>query len=368
MNITALIPDNRTYIPPDSPLLVYSGRIDFEDTKAPLFIFPYSMVNASFTGTSLQIAVINHHQYWDNYLGYIIDGEQEKILLPNHDSPVLLTLAEDLDDGPHTVTLFKRMDACHYITLLGLILSNEGRLLQAKPKPARRMEFYGDSVTAGEVSEALDYIGQTDPVHNGEYSNSWYSYASITARRLHAEAHIIAQGGIALLNGTGWFNGPEYPGMEYAYSKLSYNRQLGAAKEWDFTRYTPHVVIVALGQNDSHPEDYMKEAYSGQKSIRWRDHYHTFLLSLRSLYPNAVIILATTILCHDASWDRAVDTVCRELNDPGIHHFVYSRNGCGTPGHIRTPEAEEMAAELSAYIEAMGSDIWSDSPDLFQYS
>lgn len=30
---------------------------------------------------------------------------------------------------------------------------------------------------------------------------------------------------------------------------------------------------------------------------------------------------------------------------------MFRRNGKGTPGHLRIPEAEEMAEELSAYIE-----------------
>ena len=34
-----------------------------------------------------------------------------------------------------------------------------------------------------------------------------------------------------------------------------------------------------------------------------------------------------------------------------IRHFMFRRNGKGTPGHLRIPEAEEMAEELSAYIE-----------------
>ena len=46
------------------------------------------------------------------------------------------------------------------------------------------MEVFGDSVSCGEVSEALKYVGKPDPEHDGEYSNSWYSYAWITARKL----------------------------------------------------------------------------------------------------------------------------------------------------------------------------------------
>ena len=43
--------------------------------------------------------------------------------------------------------------------------------------------------------------------------------------------------------------------------------------------------------------------------------------------------------------------VCRKIQDEKIRHFMFRRNGKGTPGHLRIPEAEEMAEELSAYIE-----------------
>ena len=77
-------------------------------------------------------------------------------------------------------------------------------------------------------------------------------------------------------------------------------------------------------------------------------------------YPKAVIILATTILNHDASWDEAIEQVCREIADDRVLHFLYSRNGCGTPGHIRIPEAEEMSDELVEYIENLEIDVWNE--------
>ena len=46
-----------------------------------------------------------------------------------------------------------------------------------------------------------------------------------------------------------------------------------------------------------------------------------------------------------------VEEVCRKIQDEKIRHFMFRRNGKGTPGHLRIPEAEEMAEELSAYIE-----------------
>ena len=77
----------------------------------------------------------------------------------------------------------------------------------------------------------------------------------------------------------------------------------------------------------------------------------SYLAGSEKKYPNAWIICITTLLEHDPAWDRSVEEVCRKIQDEKIRHFMFRRNGKGTPGHLRIPEAEEMAEELSAYIE-----------------
>ena len=201
--------------------------------------------------------------------------------------------------------------------------------------------MFGDSVSCGEVSEAVEYVGKEDPKHDGEYSNSWYSYSWMTARKLGAELHDTSQGGIALLDGTGWFLAPDYLGVESCYDKIEYNTAFGTVKQWDFRKYQPQVVIVAIGQNDNHPTDEMAIDYHSEKSKHWRKRYQDFIEKLMQLYPKSQVILTTTILCHDKSWDEAIEEVCEKINNPRVHHFLYKRNGCGTPGHIRIPEAGE---------------------------
>ena len=48
------------------------------------------------------------------------------------------------------------------------------------------------------------------------------------------------------------------------------------------------------------------------------------------------------------------------MKDKHVHHFLYINNGSGTHGHIRIPEAEKMAEELSGFIESLGEEIWKD--------
>lgn len=344
-------------ISPDCQDLNYSGRIDFSDPFIPCFIYAGSSIHFRFRGTTLKIIVRNQHLYWNNYLGYMIDNNlQGKIQFEQTDQVSVLLIAEHLEDTEHDVIIFKRQDSAHYFNFLGIILNKDAILLPAPIRPDRRIECYGDSISAGELVEAIQYVGKPDPEHNGEYSNAWYSYVAITARKLGAELHNNSQGGIALLDGTGYFHGPDYVGLESTYDKLRYNTQLGDYSGWDFCLYTPQVVIVAVGQNDAHPDNYMGK--DPIKTEQWIEKYQALITTLRAKYTNALIILKTTILNHDKEWDDAIEKVTLQLMDPKIVHFLYSNNGCGTPGHVRIPEAEQMAAELTTFIAQFGEDIW----------
>ena len=347
-------------VSPDSPELVYSGRIGRNDKGKPMFIFPCTSIRFRFRGTGAAIIVTGERFYYDIFAGFIVDydegaeTEPQCVRLPDRKT-VRIQLCEGLEDKEHEIIFFKRQDACNRITIENLVLAERGSLLKLPSKDGLKLEVYGDSVSAGEVSEACEFEGKPDPEgHEGKYSNAWYSYSWLTARKLGAELHDIAQGGLALLPGTGWFSAPDFVGLEQIYDKVNYYPDLDKADKWDFTQYIPDVCIVAVGQNDANPDNYMKDDYDGDKAKNWREHYRRFLLRLKELYPNALIICSTTIMMHDSAWDRAIDEVVSGFDSTmRIHHFMYSRNGAGTPGHIRVNEAKHMAEELSAYIKGV---------------
>lgn len=346
------------FIKANDPALQYMGRIDWDDPENPVWIYACTYVKVRFTGSFIRAEVTNFRGCWDNFLGVILDGVQTKIKLEESGRQIH-TLGENLGDGQHELLLFKRQDGCHVLQFHGLHVADDAVVTAPEALPNRKIEIYGDSVSAGEVSEAIEYCGQVDPPHNGEFSNGYHSYSWHTARLLNAQLHDIAQGGAALLADTGYFHAPDYLGMEYIYDKIQYNDQIVPSKTWDFSRYTPHVVVVAIGQNDNHPDDYMTRDPEGEKVQNWKAHYRAFIEKLRSIYPKAAIILSTTILGHHPGWDGAIDQVCTDLADSKIYHFLYSNNGCGTCGHIRTPEAEQMARELAAFIETIPG-VWED--------
>ncbi len=85
-------------------------------------------------------------------------------------------------------------------------------------------------------------------------------------------------------------------------TKYTTIRYLENRPDWSFEEYTPQVVIIAIGQNDNHPDDYMKEDYDGEKALHWRSNYEKLLGRIREKYPNAWIICITTLLEHDPAW------------------------------------------------------------------
>ena len=345
----------------DNEKLMYMGRIDFSDKKRPEFYWTASNVRMKFKGSSVSVVLKNYNLYGINTIGYVIDGKEGKVEIEKNDEDILIPLEKNLDNGEHEIELFKRQEATHYFEFIGFMINNEGEVLEHEPLPTRKIECFGDSVSAGEVCEAIEYTGKTDPEnHRNIYDNSRYSYAVITARNLGAQIHDTAQGGIAVFDGTGYYHAPDFIGMETAYNKLCYFPEgKKGMTEWDFSKYVPDVVIFAVGQNDPHCEG-KADADISEPFFRkkWKEGYKKIILSLKEKYPDAVFILILTVLQHDPEWDKAVDEIANELNDRKISHFMFRRTGKATPGHPRIPEQCEMAEELTAYISKMGDEIW----------
>ena len=336
----------------DHEYLQYTGRVDFTDPKAPVFLFPATSVRFRLAGKRLIVRLHNAHHLWENRLGVVVNGVEFAVKLP-WDADYTVDLSDRLTDGVNDVLIFKRQDSCHKVIFAGLKV--DGELLPPPERPRRRIEFYGDSVSAGEVTERDDHAGQLDPPnHNARWNNVWHSYAWQCARLLGAEISDIAQGGIALQDGRGWF--PPC-GMLTAYDKIAYNPHWNDTRDWDFTRWMPHVVVVAIGQNDNAQSDYMHEDYHGDLAQAWRADYRRLLACLREKYPRAYILCTTTVMMHSPEWDRAIGEAVAATADDRVRQFLYTGNGAVTPGHVRRCEAEVMARELAAYIETL-PDVW----------
>lgn len=335
---------------------LYMGRFDRTADETKLF-HAGSQVKLKFRGTSLSVK-FNSTVLWGNTsLGTVIDGAVGMIPLSpeNNGKDITEFAAEGLPEGEHTAIIYKRYAS--NMTLNIKEFETDGEFLAPDPLPELKIEVYGDSVCAGEVSEAIDFVGKSDPEnHNSQYDNVWHSFVMQTARNLNARIHNICQGGIALFDGTGYFYYPNTIGLESVYDKTCYFPEGGEATKWDFSRYIPDIVIIAIGQNDKHNSKTQKDDIDisdPEYRTKWKNSYIKIVKELNGHYKTAKFILTTTILMHDPDWDNAIEEIKNELNGMGIpaYHNLFSRNGAATPGHPRIPEHNEMAQELTEFIK-----------------
>lgn len=346
------ISENKKLIPPENPAFEYMGRIDFKDPARPLLIWPGTMIDVEFTGTycALIIKNINHQEL--THFGALVDGVMQKFFLKNTREDEMYVLAEDLENTAHTLKLVKTLASHNYIEFVGIVVDKDAEVTKPGHKYDMKLEVYGDSVSAGENVEDIYFEGQQDhPEHhmNNAADNAYFSYPLMLARRLNAEIHDVAQGGIALLDGTGYFTSDCLLGMVSCYDKLSYS-PYEERTQWDFSRYTPDLVIIAIGQNDHQPDpDAVKRP---DYRRMWKDKYIAMVRDLMKKYPDAKFILTLTVLKHERTWDEAVREVAVEIADERVRYFEFTRGGTATDGHPRATEQAEMATELFAYIKS----------------
>ncbi len=176
---------------------------------------------------------------------------------------------------------------------------------------------------------------------------------------LPAQINNTSQGGIAVFDGTGYFELPNTIGVESCYDKLRYSSSFETSK-WDFSRFVPHVIVFAVGNNDDHPDSgcIMRPEYRE----KWISKYIEIINDVRSHAPKAAVVLALTILMHNPAWDDAMEEIKNRLggSDSRVYHYVYKRCGKGTPGHPRNKEQQEMASELTEFLNSLPEDVWQD--------
>lgn len=320
---------------------VYEGRVGFTDDAAVLS-WPGTSVYFNFKGTNIE-AVLKDSDT-SNYYNVIIDGEiYSKIHLDTTKKVYLL--ASGLKNTTHTLQLFKRTEWDKGKTFFYGAGGSKVKALAASPKPSRKIEFFGNSITCGYAIE--DY--QNDS-HIGYYENNYDSYAAITARHFNAQYHCTSKSGIGIT--ISWF-----PLIE----KEMYNRldATDSTSRWDFSQYIPDVVVINLLQNDSwlvnRPDhEQFKYRFGTQKPSEEFiiSEYRNFVQSVRAVYPSAKIIcmMGNMDITRDGSvWPSYVTKAVEQLNDKNIYTlFVPFKN---TSGHPKTKEQKEMADVLISFID-----------------
>ncbi len=138
----------------DDARLQYTGRIDFRQRAAPVLSWPATTIAGNFTGTSLAIRLDD--RLGRNYFDVYIDGDlaRPRLVAASRGSRSY-RIADDLAPGRHAFLIVKRTEGEEGATVFqGVELADGGELLAPPPRKARRIEFFGDSITSGMGNES----------------------------------------------------------------------------------------------------------------------------------------------------------------------------------------------------------------------
>ena len=310
--------EKEVFIPFSNPEIEYWGRIDTTTIDAAELYWSGTSIKMNFEGESIEALLKD--ESGDNYYNVIIDKDSITILRPNTIKQYY-KLASNLPKGKHTIEIFKRAEWNRGKTnFYGFKIKNNAKLLPKSPPKKRKIEFYGNSITVGYAIE--DTSGKDSP--NGTYTNNYLSYAAITARHFDAKYQCICKSGIGITISWHPLIMPEM-----------YNRLIptDSTSKWDFSLYTPDVVVINLFQNDSwlvnlpeYPEFKKRFENKAPTDEYLINAYQQFVTDLRKHYPKANIIcsLGSMDAAKEGSkWTEYIKLAVANLNDKKIYiHFM----------------------------------------------
>lgn len=254
-------------IAPSNPLARYIGRFDLSDAGGPRCSWPADAVELKFRASALNVKLSDSNN--DEYQ-IRVDGKPTDVLTTKSGTR-LYSIFRASAPETHTIALVKRTEALFGTTQFqGFQFSQGGKLLPLPPRLARRIEVIGDSISCGYGDEAQS----KDEHFSSATENADLAYGAVAARALGAEYVCTA-----------WSGKTMWP--KNTIGEL-YDRVLPTetTSRWDFSRWTPNVVVINLSTND----------FAGGVPDRknWTDAYEAFIARVRKHYPQAAIYCATS--------------------------------------------------------------------------
>ncbi|WP_457323059.1 GDSL-type esterase/lipase family protein [Roseateles sp. P5_E11] len=317
----------------DDPKLRWIGRIG----SAPggkLLAWSGSELRARFTGDQLTLRLAPSRG-GINHFTVEVDGRRHALALRS-DGPADWRLP--LTAGEHELRLVKRTEASQAESVfLGLRLAEGGKLLDPPAPRPLKLEFYGDSITAGACNGDIGEDQYADlSSHDGTRA-----YGAVTASKLGADYVGIAISGIGI---TATWDQLLMPEVWNRYAP-----RLDAPVAPPEAR-APDVVLLNLGQND-----HGFPASKGQTiAADFGPRYLAFVRGLRARYPQARIVLLMGGMSaprEQPAIPRAVLGAVQTLRSEGDAKVWSYRFEAFSWAHPRIDVHALMADELTRFLK-----------------
>ena len=226
-------------IPAVSQEIEYFGRWDEKD-GVQRSGYGATYIKANFTGTSLKADLEGEGIWWR----VSIDGGKFRRFGSAGADTVL---AQGLAPGQHSVLLVRSNEGQAGIAeFRGFVLDDGERLCAADPKKTRRLEFVGDSITAGALND-----GKLENYNYNDVEDGDMAYGPQLARMLGADYSVVAKSGQGVVRN--YAESRPYSGVHAvdSYMWTFFSNDFGPQNlPWDTSRFPVDAIIIFMGTND----------------------------------------------------------------------------------------------------------------------
>ena len=314
----------------------FIGRFDRSDPAAARCAWPGAAITLRFTGRAIGVTLTDTGNNW---FEVVIDGQHRVLSLERGTKKY--ALGEQLSDGPHDLLLYRRTEPSFGETAFNGFDLDAGAYLPGPPVPKRRIEVIGDSISAGYGNEGT----LAWPFEPGT-ENHYLTYGAITAREVGAELYTEAWSGIGLIRN---YDGTTQGTMLERYPRILPEQ---ASSRWDFSSFTPDVLLINLGSNDF---------AKGDPGQAFETAYEAFVGELRAHYPKARFYLAIGPTLSGSSYEQAeayltsVIAARARLGDSDLALLTFAvqdakSDGLGCDYHPSLKTHRKMADKLVATL------------------
>jgi lysophospholipase L1-like esterase len=294
----------------------------------------------------------------DNFCYYnvVIDDTIRFVFHPTVWGLSSYTLRNGLPEGHHTIKVTKRNETnWTKFSFNGFVLDDGKTLLTPVDKPARKIEFIGDSFTCASGNE---WTSNESAPPSDAYTNIDEGFGAIIAGRYDAQFHLTGASGFGLIQ--------DWQGNTASNLPAIFDRALEYTSQpkWDFSQWIPDLVVICLGLNDFNGwHGYDSLTLPNQNKDFFQTRYHEFIDTIRSVYPGTKIL---AVSAHpDWLQSTIAEVVEQEQGDGKIDisyaWFPYYPGGYVNFGHPNVDTHHRIADTLIAVIDPFTG--WEATPN-----
>jgi len=253
------------FVPATSGELTYIGRTYASGSGFTVLGWAGIQIAAQISDSST--LVLSFSVSGDAYLDVLVNGALISIIHLSQ-ATANYTINYNFTSGSELWIVKRTEAAVGVLTFYGLYVS-DGATVARSVRPARRMEFVGDSITCGYGNNGVAPCDFTD-----ETENARVSHGAVAAFFLNADYMLTCFSGFGVVRNFGEPGKVSADALpSFYHNKVPLQNAYGV---WNFTEWIPQALVINLGTNDFSAPGTTKELYTAA--------YVSFIAQIRSAY------------------------------------------------------------------------------------